>query len=116
VELLCSRSGFYYYVFKMSSVLKPKVGLYANFVGWSDQEPYEIVKVISKKTIEIRAMDTSKNKTKMKFVANGSARYCKNNYDQEYDYSSNEDNPIFRIRLHKDGDWKSAGGSRQTYI
>jgi hypothetical protein len=96
----------------MSSKLEPKVGLFANFVGWSDQDPYEIVNIISKKTIEIRAMDTSKNKTKMKFVANGSARYCKNNYDQEYDYSSNEENPIVRIRLHKDGVWNTSTGLR----
>ena len=98
----------------MSSKLKPKVGLYANFVGWSDQEPYEIVKVISKKTIEIRAMDTSDNKTKMKFVPGGFSAHCTNIYDQEYDYFSNGDNPIIRIRLHKDGDWKSAEGIRHS--
>ena len=94
----------------MSSKLEPKVGLFANFVGWSDQEPYEIVKIISKKTIEIRAMDISKNKTKMKFVSGGFSAYCTNLYDQDYDYFSNEDNPIVRIRLHKNGGWKSAGG------
>ena len=98
----------------MSSVLEPQVGLFANFVGWSDQEPYEIVKIISKKTIEIRAMDISKNKTKMQFVPGGFSAHCTNLYDQDYDYFSNEDNPIFRIRLHKNGGWNSASGSRHS--
>ena len=30
---------------------------FANMIGYSDVEPYEVVRVISDKTIEIRGMD-----------------------------------------------------------
>ena len=41
-------------------------------------------------------MDTSKNKTKMQFLPGGFSAHCLNLYVQEYDYFSNEENPLKR--------------------
>ena len=85
---------------------------FANWHGYSDVYPYEVVRVISNKTLEVRAMETSENKTKLQFVAGGFSAHCTNNYAQDYDYSSNPENPVFRIRASKAGDWKDKHGRR----
>jgi len=77
---------------------------YMNRKGYTDVEPYEIVRVVSPKCVEIRAMDTEfLNKDEMKFHAGGFSAHCSNNYSQKYSYKSNEQNPIKRIRLRKNG-------------
>ena len=101
----------------MSDII-PKVGLYANHHGWSDVHPYEIIRVVSDKTLEIRALDVSDNKIKMDFIPGGFSAHCANQHQQEYDYSSNTDNPVTRIRLNRasqycpDKVWKSKTGAR----
>ena len=84
---------------------------YANQFGYSDVEPYEVVKVISEKTIEIRAMDSKKLPWKRDFHPGGFFGHTSNQDEQKWDITSNENNPVFRIRLGKKG-WKNAGGSR----
>ena len=84
---------------------------YANMLGYSDVEPYEVVKVISDKTIEIRAMDSKALPWKRDFHPGGFFGHTSNQNEQKWDITSNEDNPVFRIRLGKKG-WKNAGGSR----
>ena len=84
---------------------------YANMLGYSDVEPYEVVKVISDKTIEIRAMDSKALPWKRDFHPGGFFGHTSNQSEQKWDITSNEDNPVFRIRLGKKG-WKNAGGSR----
>ena len=101
--------------------LTPAVGLFANRHGYSDVDPYEIVRIVSDKCIEIRAMDTSENKTKMNFVAGGFSHICTNQNAQDYDYTSNPERTVFKIRLNRvskycaDKIWKAAsrhGGGR----
>lgn len=53
--------------------------------------PFEIIRTISAKTMEIRAMDSVKKNP--------------NSFEQDYHYSSNTNNPVVRIRKQKNGSW-----------
>tara|TARA_R110000744_G_scaffold367657_1_gene477221 strand:- start:42 stop:392 length:351 start_codon:yes stop_codon:yes gene_type:complete len=98
--------------------LTPTTDLFANHHGYSDVHPYEIVRIVSDKCIEIRAMDTSENKTKMNFVAGGFSAHCSNQHAQDYDYTSNPENHVKKIRLNRvsqycaDKVWKCKNGAR----
>ena len=73
---------------------------YANQKLFSDVHPFEIIREISSKTMEIRAMD--------------SVTKDSNSFEQDYHYSSNSNNPIIRIRQHKNGTWKDVNGHRYS--
>ena len=82
----------------------PKNYGYANESGYSDMYPYEIVKVVSENTIEIRPMDTERDDSvELKWVSGGFAGHCVNQGEQKWFYKSNPDNPVKRIRRRKDG-------------
>ena len=83
---------------------------FANMIGYSDVEPYEVVRVISDKTIEIRGMDYQQD-FKPEFEVGGFSAVCVNNYAQKWTYESNTSNPVIRIRLGKKG-WKDSWGRR----
>ena len=86
---------------------------YANYIGYSDVEPYEVIKVISDKTVEIRAMDAVQDRSvKMNFVPGGFSAVCTNIGDQKWTITSNPENKVFRIRLSKNKGWKDAHGRR----
>ena len=82
-----------------------KIKKYCNFHGYSDVEAYEVVKVISPITVEVRELN-AKLITKMEWVSGGFAGHCVNNYGQEYEFSSNPENSVRRIRFGKKG-WDS---------
>ena len=65
---------------------------HANLHLYSDVYPYEIVRKISDKTLEIRKMNYTLTNNDMS--------------NQEWEISSNENNPTFRIRLNKNGTWR----------
>lgn len=83
---------------------------YANMSGYSDVKPFEIVRVVSDKTIEIREMDAEKGEWKPEFIAGGFAGHCVNQDDQVWNFKSNETNPVIRARRNKNG-WKSSYGN-----
>jgi|TARA_R110000751_G_scaffold290504_1_gene397173 hypothetical protein len=84
---------------------------YANHIGYSDVNPYEIVKVISDKTIEIRIMDATRDKSwKPEVISGGFAGRCVNQHSQRWDIVSNDDVPTVRARLRKDGYYHSSHG------
>ena len=88
---------------------------YANEVGYTDVYPYEVVRVVSDKTIEIRAMDSELDPTwKPDMIPGGFCAHTTNNHSQRWFYSSNENNPIIRIRLQKNGQWKTKHGNRHV--
>ena len=76
---------------------------FANYLGYTDINPYEVVKVISDKCIEIREMSAEKIKWDMKIYQGGFSHHVANQDDQKWDITSNEANPIVRIRLNKSG-------------
>jgi len=87
--------------------------MYANYMGYSDVDPYEVVKAVSKITLEIREMDAERDDSfKPNFVPGGFSAICTNQYDQKWDIKSNEKNPVIRIRLSKKKGWQDKYGRR----
>ena len=87
--------------------------MFANMIGYSDVEPYEIVRRISDKTIEIREMESERDDSvKMEFIPGGFSAHYSNQRDQKWFIKSNPSNPVIRIRLGKKG-WM---GKRGRYV
>lgn len=87
---------------------------YANKTLFSDVYPYEVVRVISEKTLEIRAMKYERDPSfKPEFDIGGFAGHCTNQSEQRHIYSSNPDAGIRRIRLNKKG-WQDKYGDRYS--
>lgn len=79
--------------------LKAVDAQYFNGSYWSDVTPFEIVRVISDKTIEVRQMDYEGGKDGLEMG------------HQSWVISSNPNQPTTRIRLTKKG-WRSSEGMR----
>lgn len=89
---------------------------YANHYGYSDVNPFEVVRVVSDKTIEVREMDAERDESvKLEFHVGGFSAHCSNQRDQKWFITSNEQSPVIRIRLSKDGVWKDKHG-RKFYL
>jgi len=85
--------------------------LYANQIGFSDVTPFEVVRKISEKTLEIRAMWSELDPTwKPERIPGGFAGHCVNNSAQRWIITSNATGQIRRIRLGKHG-WRDASGA-----
>lgn len=85
---------------------------YANHIGYSDVDPYEIVRVVSPKTLDIREMDAERDESvKLEWAVGGFAGHCINQREQKWNITSNTENRVVRIRLGKQG-WKDAHGRR----
>lgn len=88
---------------------------FANRLGYSDVEPYEITRWVSEKTVEIRAMRAERDPSyKPEFVPGGFSAVCLNQNEQTWIITSKPEAKVFRIRLHKDGYWRDADGSRYS--
>jgi len=86
---------------------------YANHHGYSDVNPFEVVKVISDKTIEVREMNAERDDSvKMEFHVGGFSAHCSNQRDQKWFITSDESAPVIRIRLSKNRGWKDKNGRR----
>jgi hypothetical protein len=80
--------------------------------GWSDVEPFEVVRVISDKTLEVREMDAERDESvKLEFHFGGFSAHCSNQRDQKWFINSNPENRVIRIRLGKKG-WKDKHGRK----
>jgi hypothetical protein len=86
---------------------------FANRLGYSDIEPFEVIRVVSDKCLEVRAMDSERDpEYKPEFAIGGFSAVCLNQAQQKWVIKSNPENRAMRIRLQKSGDWKSACGGR----
>ena len=84
---------------------------YANLHMWTDVLPFEITRVISDKTMEVRAMKYKlADNEKPEFIPGGFAGHCTNQRGLKYDFETNPDSMVIRIRLRKDGKWHSKFG------
>jgi hypothetical protein len=100
--------------------LTPTTELFANHCGYSDVHPYEIVRIVNDKCIEIRAMDTSENinQGELNFHVGGFSAHCSNQHSQDYIYTSNPENGVQKIRLNRTSQycaaktWKNKHGMR----
>lgn len=75
----------------MENIL-PQAATHANLSLLGEVYPYEIMRKISNKTLEVRKMN-------YELISGDSG-------NQEWKCYSNEKFPILRIRLHKDGVWR----------
>lgn len=84
---------------------------YANLHGYSDISPYEVIRVVSDKTLVVRRMDAELDPNwKPEFTPGGFVAHCTNQEKQTYTYKSCEDADTIRIRKRKDGNWYSFYG------
>ena len=79
---------------KLGPVLVKK---YANYYGYSDVNPFEVVNVVSDKTIDVRSMLWKKAADTVR-------------YEQKWDITPNSEAAVVRIRRRKSGSWYDAGG------
>lgn len=92
--------------------IQPEVGLYANFYGWSDVEPYEITKVSKTgSVITIRKMKAERDPTwKPEIVLGGFARTVVNQNEQRWTIEPDESGTILRAHRRKTGYYHSGRG------
>jgi hypothetical protein len=84
---------------------------YANHIGYTDVNPFEVIRQVTPKTIEIRKMDAVQDMSvKPTFNIGGFSAHSDN--AQKWIITSNEEYGIFRIRLHADGRWFDKYGHR----
>jgi hypothetical protein len=84
---------------------------YANHHGWSDINPYEIIRVVSDKTIEVREMKAERNpEVKTKFTVGGFSAHSDN--EQDWFIESDDSRPVIRIRKDVRGQWKDKHRNR----
>ena len=77
---------------------------YANRIGYSDVEPFEVVRVVSPKIIEVRAMKATLDPSwKPEMHPGGFVAHCSNQHQQRWDIVSDETSPSLRLFLRKDG-------------
>jgi hypothetical protein len=83
-----------------SNMPKPEVGMGATECLWSDREPYEVIAVKDDRHITVRRLDYK--------------RVDHNGYggQQEYEYFSNENNPVCNLFFTKKGVWRERYADR----
>ena len=89
--------------YKNSPLFKNKIRAFCNRFGYSDVFPYEVVRVVSDKCVEVRAMDAVQTVFPKDFRVGGFSAVCVDNHNQDYNYTSNTNNAIKKIRLGKKG-------------
>jgi len=89
--------------FKNGYYFRMKIRKFCNQYGYSDVEPFEVVRVVSPTIIEIREMDSKLVKAPEKYFIGGFSAHCADNHAQEWECTPNEKNTIRRIHLGKKG-------------
>jgi hypothetical protein len=85
---------------------------YLNEHGYSDVTPWEVVRVVSATTVEIRCMAAELAPDwKPQMVVGGFSAVAINNNSQRWQITPNPAAPVIRARLTKNGWWKIAGCS-----
>ena len=84
---------------------------FANQHGYSDITPYEVIRVVSAKCFEVRAMKYERDTSvELTFHVGGFSANCSNQDEQKWVITPDDTNAIERIRLNKDGMWKGSYG------
>ena len=79
---------------------------YANYIGYSDVYPCEVIREVSDKTLEIRSMDAERDTSWEPITAPGGFMgHTINQQSQRWFITRNAENSVFRIRRRKDGRW-----------
>lgn len=80
---------------------KKVIKKFANHYGYSDVNPYEVIRKVSDQTVEIREMETKQIVFPSNFQSGGFSAHCVDNHNQDYEYISDDKFPIKRIRWSK---------------
>ena len=85
--------------------------LFANKIGYSVITPFEVIRIVSDKCLEVRAMNYVQTNTQdMVFHAGGFAAHCANQNDQKWDIQPDAEGYVFKIRKNVRGTWKDKHG------
>ena len=85
---------------------------FANLVS-SDVVPFEVVRVVSDKTLVVRHMNVERDPSwKPEFDVGGFVAHCTNQSSQRWIINSDPNGFEVRIRKNKHGEWKSPCGSK----
>lgn len=93
---------------------------YANQIGYSDVNPYEVVRRVSEKQLEIRAMKVERlhEHAELGFQPGGFFGHHAEQHKQRWKIEANPEAPIVKIRLsaakRKAGYWFDKWGSRYS--
>jgi hypothetical protein len=90
--------------------LKYPVKKYISYYMYSDVLAYEVIRQVSPTVVEVRALDTKQIVFPKEFHIGGFSAHCSDNYNQAYEYTSNEKAPIVRIHLSSKGWGKGKWG------
>jgi len=86
---------------------------YATELGYTDRRAYEVVRVVTEKTIEVRRMNATRDKSvELEFHVGGFSAHCSNQNDQKWTFESDESNPVIRIRKLKYGPYYTNSGTK----
>lgn len=84
---------------------------FANLHMFTDIKPYEVLRVVSEKTIVVRSMKAERDPNwKPEIHVGGFVGNCSNNNEQKSIIQSDESGDVVRVRLRKDGRWYSKYG------
>lgn len=84
---------------------------YANNFLYTDVRPYEVIRVVSEKTLVVRGMTVEPDPTWTRtYIPGGFCSYTLNNYEQRWIITSDPDGVTLRIRLRKNGEWYGGAG------
>lgn len=86
---------------------------YANLTLHTDAFPFEVIRTVSAKTLDIRAMAYELDPTwKPEITPGGFAGHCSNQHSQRWIITSDVTKPTTRIRRHGNGRWFDSHGNR----
>lgn len=84
----------------------PVVGMGCNLHYHSDVQPYEVIRAISRKTIEVRSCIAERDPSwKPDFIPGGFSGHVVNQYEQKWSIKSDPEGDVVRLRLNKNGSW-----------
>ena len=93
-----------------------EIKMYANHMGYSDVNPYEVVRTISAKCVEVRAMNAELVKAPKDFRPGGFVGTYVDQDAQEWKITASGTSESFKIRFSnsnsRDIGWYSADGRR----
>lgn len=82
---------------------------YASEHLYSDVRAYEIVKVVSEKTIEVRPLIANHDISHLNYHTGGFFGHLENQRDQKVTFEVDPSAPVIRIRKNKHGNWAHKG-------
>ena len=90
---------------------------YANYHGYSDTDPFEVLEVRSNRKVVVREMEASRDTSwKPEIVPGGFSGHCTNQHRQRWNIESNSSGNTFAISKRKNGRWYRVGENCGRFI